>query len=447
MLTRERFPAQQATEMVHPIVRISFYLLLCSIPFEMPNRSFLPYELPNVAAAIFLFCALMQPRVTFARTPIALLLFFVWLYAFAVSTVYNGTGHPHQVLLLFILYIQGVLVCYTAFNLLRHDDVLRGALLSLGLACVIRALLPWVGIGNTVHHVQTGAERLTAFGQNANNSAMIFAAGLLALIGLAFAQVTAGRRGSLSRVVALASCAVIGVAIVQTGSRGGLASLASGLLVFAVGGQNALARARNLLVGLAGLAALAWVASHSPVMRNRIANAAETGNMAGRERIYPTLWTMFRQKPVFGWGPVNNKYELGMRLWEQQRRRRDSHNIVLELLSATGILAAVPFFLGVGACVWAAWRARTRPLGMLPLALMTSLLAANMSGNWIAGKLFWVILAYALASACPIAGIDEQSSGTALPDIPGASPSPLAKARGVRGRVASVAAARRHRAC
>jgi hypothetical protein len=34
----------------------------------------------------------------------------------------------------------------------------------------------------------------------------------------------------------------------------------------------------------------------------------------------------------------------------------------------------------------------------LPLALFAALLIANMSGDWIAGKLVWLVLGYALAS-------------------------------------------------
>ena len=35
---------------------------------------------------------------------------------------------------------------------------------------------------------------------------------------------------------------------------------------------------------------------------------------------------------------------------------------------------------------------------MLPLALFCSVLISNMSGDWIAAKLIWVVLAYAFAS-------------------------------------------------
>src|SRR2546430_12979188 len=108
---------------------------------------------------------------------------------------------------------------------------------------------------------------------------------------------------------------------------------------------------------------------------------------------------MAAERPLVGWGPVNNKYELGIRLDERIHRRRDAHNLLLEVLTATGAFGAVPFLVGLGLCAAGAWQARRRAHGVLALALLAGVMLANMSGNWIASKLLWVILAYGLASA------------------------------------------------
>ena len=124
----------------------------------------------------------------------------------------------------------------------------------------------------------------------------------------------------------------------------------------------------------------------------------EGGSLAGRERIYPALLAMVKERPVLGFGPVNNKYELGIRLDERRFRRRDAHNLVLEVLSSTGLAGAIPFLVAVGLCVTAAWRARRSGHVTLPLAMAAAVLTANMSGNWIVSKLLWLVLAYAVAS-------------------------------------------------
>ena len=71
---------------------------------------------------------------------------------------------------------------------------------------------------------------------------------------------------------------------------------------------------------------------------------------------------------------------------------------MLEVLSSTGLAGTIPFLAGLGLCCVGAWRARRGRHGMLPFALLLVVLAANMSGNWIASKLLWLVLAYGLAS-------------------------------------------------
>ena len=121
--------------------------------------------------------------------------------------------------------------------------------------------------------------------------------------------------------------------------------------------------------------------------------------MAGREVLFPTLWGMFLERPWTGWGPMNNQYELAQRIAEQNRLTRDSHNLILEVITTTGMLGAIPFFMGLALVVRGAWRARSGLHGITPLALLASHLIGAMSGNPITSKQFWLVCAYAIAAA------------------------------------------------
>jgi O-antigen ligase len=223
---------------------------------------------------------------------------------------------------------------------------------------------------------------------------MILAAGLIALIGLAY-----GRRGRRSQLIVTGLLgALLGFAVLETGSRGGLAALVGGVLVFALTAHTFRARLRNAAIAALAIALLLFGILRLPVMKNRLQDSMKTGNMAGREQLYPALWTMFLEKPALGWGPVANTYELAQRIGERERPLRAAHNIVLELLTATGMVGAIPFLVGAWLSARAAWRSRRGPHGVLPLALFCCVVISNMSGDWIAAKLIWVALAYALAS-------------------------------------------------
>jgi O-antigen ligase len=240
-----------------------------------------------------------------------------------------------------------------------------------------------------------GVGRVAALNQNPNQSAQVLAMGLLALIGLAYAQ---HRRGHAVRPLTWAAAALIAVGIVQTGSRGGLVTTAIGVLVFLASGPNLRVRLRNLLVGGVLLGGLGFLALQSDIMRARVEKTVESGHMSGRDRIWPLAVDMILERPVLGWGPTANKRELAARLNDALHDSRDTHNIVLDVLTTAGLLGAIPFLLGVWLCLHAAWRARAGPRSVLPLALVLAILASNMTQNRLASPLFWLVMALGFAS-------------------------------------------------
>ncbi len=278
---------------------------------------------------------------------------------------------------------------------MREDIVARRALLPLVAACSIRAALPFLGFGRTTSAVWTGGERISALGQNANSAAMILAAGLVTLIGL-----TLMRRRKDIPGLALAGLlgVLLGLAILETGSRGGFAALVGGVMVFALAADTWQHRLRNGAIAILAVTLLALATLRLPVMKNRLRETVATGNLAGREQLYPALWSMFLEKPVMGWGPVENTYELALRIGERERPKRAAHNLVLELLTAGGLVAAIPFLMGAWLSVRGAWQARGGEHGVMPLALLCSVFLSNMSGDWVASKLLWFVLAYAFVS-------------------------------------------------
>ena len=416
---------------LNPVVRWAFYLLVCSIPFEFPDRSF-PVEIPTLTASLFLFATLLDPRACYARKPAALLCFVAYLYAYWLSAALNGRDHVatelitpdywDQVVKQFLLIVQGVIVLWAGYNLMRTEKIGRETMAVFALACVARAMLPILGIARTARTEWGGGERITALGQNANNSAMILGAGLIALLAL---QYGLERPFVRRRWLLWPAFGLLGVSVVNTGSRGGLVALGLGLVVFAIGrAHSTWIRVRNAAVTALAIGVLVYATYANSLMRARFAEALERGALAGRERIYPALMHMAAERPLVGWGPVNNKYELGIRLDERIRRRRDAHNLILEVLTATGALGVVPFLLGLGLCARGAWQARRRAHGVLAVALLAGVMLANMSGNWIASKLLWLVLTYGLASATyPLAV--RQVPARAGPPVP----EPLPKGR------------------
>jgi len=379
------------------LVRWALYVTVFLIPLEWPDR--FPFEVSTIAGSAFLLMTLLQPTTCYRLLPWAMVAFAAYFgveqLAFTLrAPEYPGGLYLAEVAKSSLLFLLWALFGWVCFNLLRQESIYRGVLRALILGCVVRAALPILGIGRTAHVQGTGGERVTALGQNANQSAHVLAIGLLALIGLAYIQPKGPGR---LRVLGWGAVGLIGIGMVATGSRGGLVVFSIGMLVYLSTGRTLRTRMRNLAIGCVGFALMLLLVVKSDVMLGRLAKVPE-GSFSQRENIFPTLVGMVREKPLLGWGPITNKYELARRLGDAVHDRRDAHNIMLEVLTASGLLGAIPFCLGLWLCVQAAWTARASPRGVVPLALLLAVLAGNMSENRIAGPLLWLILGCALAS-------------------------------------------------
>ena len=383
--TAAAIPSAPPRAAVNPITLGTFYLFVLSIPYEIPQRA-IPVEVSTATGFLFLFATLLNPSACYGRILPAMRWFAVYLWMFVVSTVLNPGDHPGQVAKLFIAMAELLLIFWAGTNLMRDERIWRTTLRLFVLACVVRAALQVSGIATTEHTVWTGGERVTAFGQNTNLSAIIQAAGLMAVIGM--------RLGPLGWPIA----AVQGLCLIQTGSRGGLLCAMTGALLYLFRGRSLSIKLRNALVGVLAMGLLAWGAFNSELMHNRFEQTAEEGTMAGRELIYPALLEMFSERPLLGWGPVNNQYEIARRIDERKRKSRDAHNLVLELLTTTGVIGAIPFLLGLGLTLKSTWRSRTGPFGVLPVALVAAVLVGTVSGTWIASKILWTALAFGHAA-------------------------------------------------
>jgi len=383
------------------LARRALYVFVLSIPFELPDQP-LPIDLPTLTACILLGAALLQSPRCFARIPLALVPFTAFVLAYLARFALGTGDHAAEVARLIALMVQCLLVFWVCYNLFRDPRVVRGALIALVTAASVRALLQLTGIAANVVEAMSEAPRLSAFGQNADKAAVIMGAGLIALLGLVQSRDGSGRLARRRRAwrgpLVWAVAAALGAAIVQTGSRGGILALVVAVLALVAGAEPLPRRVRRIgmvVAALGLLAALTWTFDST---RKRFQETIERGAMAGRERIYPELLVMAALKPLAGWGPIENKYELGERLKEPERfRRRDAHNLWLEAATAAGLLALLPLLAGHAACARAAWAARRRG-DALPLALLALVFAANMSNNWIVGKMDWVVLALALAA-------------------------------------------------
>jgi O-antigen ligase len=321
--------------------------------------------------------------------------FAIYLWAFVAVALVVGVTHRQLAGRLFVNLALMVALVLVASNLLRRPAILRLALVAFVSACAARAAIQLLGVATTSTEVWTGGERVTTLGQNANLSAIILSAGLVAAVGLTRSDLAPPR---WLRTAVWPLAVMLAAAVIQTGSRGGLLCTVVGIAVFSLRGHTVLARVRSITLAVLAMGALTAGVWRSDVMRHRLEESAEEGRLAGREAIYPATLGMIAERPWIGWGPIENQFEIARRIRERELPRRDAHNLLLELFSATGAVGAIPFLVGLALVIRHALRARRGPAGVLPLALLASVLTGTLSGTWIVSKVLWLSFAVAIAA-------------------------------------------------
>jgi O-antigen ligase len=149
-------------------------------------------------------------------------------------------------------------------------------------------------------------------------------------------------------------------------------------------------------------AVLAGVLSRIPTTMKRFEKLdSSIQAQEGRVRMAPVLWEMFLRSPIYGSGPDGYQLELTRRAMPyllKEQRLVVAHNLALLLLVETGLMGLLLFGSGLLTGLASAWKARLKPCGSLPLALLVPLAIASVTVSDPSHHLvFWFAMAYALA--------------------------------------------------
>jgi O-antigen ligase len=381
-------------------VRRFFLLFAFTIPFEpieLISGILSPARISGVL--FFVSCLFFCPRKCFSRAPRAMWWFlgFVVVYMFNVMAL---DAIVDELLLSLTTLTQLIVLLLTSSALLEDKKLAREVLLIFAIATIALAfgvMLELPGFsGGFVTREMEGGVRATPLGYSANDLGAIATLGIVTLIGLGL---NIHIRSSWIRLILVASTLPLMVLLIDSGSRSGVVALVMGVsfLLLPLGRAN---KKRSFAVAIAAAALIggAFIVVNDPLLSARWTVTIEKGDMAGRQDLFPLAGEMIAERPIFGWGLIESRYELARRNYRPQGDR-DSHNLLLYLLVTFGVCGTFPFMTGVWLCLRSAWVGRAGDLGLLPLSLLISVLTTNMANTWLYKKPMWLILALALAAA------------------------------------------------
>jgi O-antigen ligase len=212
-----------------------------------------------------------------------------------------------------------------------------------------------------------------AFGIHKNTLGDSISMGVLVSVGLWVAESDKKRRRRIGVVLAILSGG-----LVFTLSRGAwLGAIAGILVILALRGEWK----KSLKIAAAAVPVVAIVWLLLPAQSKEYATDIGTDAHNTQTRLYSLeyCWQLFQQSPIIGVGP-------GL------RKTYDATNLIMMVLSETGVLGLVAFMAVFGVFAVVAWKAARRLESKDPALVLLTIGAALMAGKFVHGMVdhYWV---------------------------------------------------------
>lgn len=351
--------------------------------------------------------AIVEWRRAFERIPATfwMIVWYAGVLALSELWVPRWLGGKFRANELTLVQMVGMFVI--ASNLLRDSKYRASLLRFYGWWSALVALSMILGVFG--HQFEDVEGRFTLLGEDPNFTAGMFALGAVCIAGNR--KLREARYFLLRLGTALLALGALTAAILDTGSRGGLLSFTAGILGLTLCGSKSSRHKRLLLGGglvilLSGMVAEEF--ARGSTTAHRLQRSWDEGDTAGRTEIWTYTREMIAERPLLGYGGVNNFYTLGSRLNFDQGGfyYRDTHNLLYAVLTEVGLIGGVPFFAAMCVMLWLAWRYGGRSDDGVPFALMCVLFTMNASITGYHQKIFWVVAAAAVACGLD-SGVEE----------------------------------------
>ena len=384
------------------VVQAVYYAFVLWIPLETMNamkNGDSGFTFSKMLGLLLFGLAIVNRRLCFRRATLAFWLVAWYLAACALSQLWvpgnlDARFRDNQITL-----IQMAALFLISTNLFEDADFRASLLRFYGWWISVVGVGMMLGVVGGVF-AGTGG-RISILGQDPNVAAGFFALGGICIAG--DSRMFASRWFIVRILLSLLAVSALLMAILQTGSRGGLIVFVAGILGLVLCGGKA-TRMKRLLIAGAVIGALGVMIvrefQQGTDTATRLIDSWDKGDTAGRTQIYDVAWEMVRERPLPGYGATNNYSRLGVLLNYSAGDIffRDTHNLLLAVLTEVGIIGAAPFLAAIFYALWQAWRYGRKTDDGLPFALMCAQLVINTSLTGYHQKLLWIVFAAAVAS-------------------------------------------------
>jgi len=379
--------------MLSKIQNITLYLFFFSINFEVwdPFNTEGFFSISKLTGIIYFLTVLPQIKQFLATKYIKPVLGPVWLFFILLTLISLININPVSSSFFdFSIFLNIVLFWILINHERKVPGILARGLFSFALGSIALSVLYYFGVGVEVEYYEG---RLSLFGDNANIIGMRMSISVIILL-LTIVQ----NHFYLNKIrfLLIAAIPLMLKLMAETGSRIAFISFAVmfSLGVLLIKTKKTWHKLIVLVFGGILFAAIIQYVTDSEVLMFRLLKTYEKGDLAGRDIIWQDIIPLIKENPIFGVG------ETGYAAYVQQffRSAKSPHNVIVEVLSYTGILGLFTYLLFVfRSCIFG-WKAYKFKKNILSLLLFIPVLGLLLSGQILTNKIGWAIFAYATAS-------------------------------------------------
>lgn len=393
---------------INVFIKFSFFVFIISIPFEalfLSSPLFSSFSrnvigsMSRITGVIFVIASLTNlkyiKKLRLSQTIYWFIFIFVYIASYLINYYYN-----FSISLISILSIPWLILLFF-FNIgilnntrIRHQSILL-LMVSIGVCSILQLLGYAFSRTTSMVFSSTSLIRVSAFGNDPNLSGAQYAVGLIISIFTIIGLIKSNKQIRILSVIIGFSCLL---AMVQTGSRGAVLSFGIALLalVFVKGSLKQKATTTFFVfVVLIGLIELILL---NEGFRIRFTETIEYGDLASRQYIYEESFYIFFEQPLIGFGPFNNIIILGSKFGKPVL---DTHNTLLWVLTSSGLLGFIPFFLGLVSIGVNSFKSILNLSNIVYFSLFLLTIIFSQTVSFHQSKLFWLILAFASSAVVP----------------------------------------------
>lgn len=180
--------------------------------------------------------------------------------------------------------------------------------------------------------------------------------------------------------------------ILATGSRVSIIALILSVVVLIIlfKTNNFSEKIVASLIGIFGLVMLGYNIIQSDLVRDRLIDSAEKGDLAGRDEIWEIILPLVKEHPIFGVGDTGYAFYTNIAFGHE----RSPHNVILELLCLTGFVGLSIFLIFLYKVMIKGFQTYKKDGQLLSILLAIPILGLILGGQLITRKMGWVIFAY-----------------------------------------------------